>query len=59
MNSVAFPNPCNVKIYKGVTIQDNNYKKYTSLSSEELKKIIHHQGPSSYNYYKDKLNKEY
>ena len=59
MNTVAFPNPCNVKIYRGVKIQHNNYKKYTSLSSEELKKIIHHQGPSSYNYYKDKLNKEY
>lgn len=59
METVTFINPCHVKIYRGVKIQHNNYKKYTSLSSEELKKIIHHQGPSSYNYYKDKLNKEY
>ena len=59
MNSVAFPNPCNVKIYRGVKIQNNDYKKYTSLSYEELKKIIHNQLPNSNNYYKEKLNSIY
>ena len=59
METVTFINPCHVKIYRGVKIQNNDYKKYTSLSSEELKKIIHNQLPNSNNYYKEKLNSIY
>ena len=59
METVTFINPCRVKIYRGVKIQNNDYKKYTSLSSEELKKIIHNQLPNNNNYYKEKLNSIY
>ena len=59
METVTFINPCRGKIYRGVKIQNNDYKKYTSLSSEELKKIIHNQLPNSNNYYKEKLNSIY
>ena len=59
METVTSINPCYVKIYRGIKIQNNDYKKYTSLSSEELKKIIHNQLPNSNNYYKEKLNSIY
>lgn len=59
METVTFINPCRVKIYRGVKIQNNDYKKYTSLSSEELKKIIHNQQPNNNSYYKEKLNSIY
>lgn len=50
-------NPCLVKVYRGIVVKDNNYKKYQDLSYEDLKRIIQKQ-PSSENYYKQ-LNKSY
>ena len=50
-------NPCLVKVYRGIVVKDNNYKKYQDLSYEDLKRIIQKQ-PTGENYYK-KLNKSY
>lgn len=50
-------NPCLVKVYRGIVVKNNNYKKYQDLSYEDLKRIIQKQ-PSSENYYKQ-LNKSY
>lgn len=50
-------NPCLVKVYRGIVVKNNNYKKYQDLSYEDLKRIIQKQ-PSSENYYKQ-MNKSY
>ena len=37
---IRFYNPCIVKIYKGVVVKDNNYRKFQEMDAKDLKKII-------------------
>lgn len=39
----GFVNPCIVKVYRGVIINNNNYKQYEELDQSELKKLIETQ----------------
>ena len=36
----GFVNPCIVKVYKGIVINNNSYKHYKELDDVQLKKLI-------------------
>ncbi len=39
----GFVNPCIVKVYKGIVINNNSYKHYKQLDHAQLKKLIEAQ----------------
>ena len=43
-------NPCIVKIYKGVPVKDNNYRRLQEMDAKDLQKIIKTQSKQT-NYY--------
>jgi len=40
---VRIYNPCIVKIYRGIHVKDNNYKRFQEMDSKDLQKIIEMQ----------------
>lgn len=39
----GFVNPCIVKVYRGIIIDNNNYKQYEELDHSQLQKLIERQ----------------
>ena len=50
IKKIRIYNPCIVKIYKGVPIKDNNYKKYQEMDLNDLQKLIKHQNEQKHHY---------
>lgn len=40
---VRIYNPCIVKIYRGIHVKDNNYKRFQEMDSKDIQKIIEMQ----------------
>ena len=44
-------NPCIVKVYRGIIVDNNSYKKYEELNHSEVKKLIEKQKNTYINYF--------
>jgi hypothetical protein len=47
----GFVNPCIVKVYRGIIVDNNSYKKYEELNHSEVKKLIEKQKNTYINYF--------